>query len=204
MVNAQTVKSIGARFCKRDRVSSRVRESLPPETPTATRSPGANHTEAPNGFANLPQNCSIDVHFSPRYMTGILNPRSIGSWCRRTWSEIRPGSEARRGAVWAALATVIWAVLVGALNLKLGYGGWVNFLFACAVAALGIPVVALAVALLLTIFRKLPRRVTGFLVGAFLFLSALFWFDSLGFWTAGAVLAIECTLGAAVATVFAR
>jgi len=135
-------------------------------------------------------------------MTGILNPRSIGSWCQRTWSEIRPGSEARRGAVWAALATVIWAVLVGALNLKLGYGGWVNFLFACAVAVLGIPLVALAVVLLLTIFRKLPRRVTGFLAGAFLLLAALFWFDSLGFWTAGAILAVECILGAVVATVF--
>src|SRR6185437_3595031 len=133
-------------------------------------------------------------------MTGILNPRTIGPWWRRIWGEIRPGTEARRGALVAALATVIWAIGVGAWNLKLGYGAWVNLFFACAVAALGIPLVALVVALLLTILRKLPGRLTGWLTGAFLFLAALFWFDSLGFWMAGAVLAIECTLGAAVAT----
>lgn len=96
---------------------------------------------------------------------------------------------------------MIWAIIVGALNLKLGYGVWANFLAACAVAALGIPIVALGVALALTIFRKLPRLGAGFVVGAFLFLVALFWFDSLGFWAAGALLAIECTLGAAIATV---
>ena len=90
--------------------------------------------------------------------------------------------------MWAALATVIWAIVVGALNLKLGYGIWANFLFACGVAALGIPVVTLAVALVLTILRKLPRLAAGFVVGAFLFLVALFWFDSLGYWTAGALL----------------
>ncbi|HMJ60388.1 MAG TPA: hypothetical protein VK493_01450, partial [Bryobacteraceae bacterium] len=131
------------------------------------------------------------------------NWRSIGFWWRRTWSEIRPGAEARRGAIWAALATVLWAIVVGTLNLKLGYGLWANFLFACAVAALGIPLVTLGVALVLTILRRLPRLAAGFLVGAFLFLVALFWFDSLGFWTAGALLAIECMLGAAIATVLA-
>src|SRR4029079_16579851 len=73
--------------------------------------------------------------------------------------------------------------------------------FACAVAAVGIPLVALVLALLLKILRKLSDPLTGWLAGAFLFLAALFWFDSLGFWTAGAVLAIECTLGAAMATV---
>jgi len=136
-------------------------------------------------------------------MTGMPNWRSIGFRWRRTWGEIRPGAEARRGAIWAALATVLWAIVVGALNLKLGYGLWANFLFACAVAALGIPLVTLGVALVLTILRRLPRVAAGFLVGAFLFLVALFWFDSLGFWTAGALLAIECMLGAATATVLA-
>src|SRR5580698_642858 len=38
-VKAQTVKLIGARFCNRRRTSRRVRESLPPESATATRSP---------------------------------------------------------------------------------------------------------------------------------------------------------------------
>ncbi len=136
-------------------------------------------------------------------MTGMRNWRSIGSWWRQRWGEIQPGPEARRGAVCATLATVIWAIAVGTLNLKLGYGGWANFLFACAVAALGIPAVALGLALVLTIFRKVPRLTAGFIVGAFLFLASLFWFDSLGFWAAGALLAIECTLGAAIATVLA-
>jgi dienelactone hydrolase len=136
-------------------------------------------------------------------MTGMRNWRSIGSWWRRTWSETRPAREARRGAMWAAFVTVIWAIVVGALNLKLGYGVWANFLFACGVAALGIPLVTVAVALILTILRKLPRLAAGFVVGAFLFLVALFWFDSLGYWTAGALLLIECTLGAAIATVLA-
>jgi len=133
-------------------------------------------------------------------MTGMRNWRSIGSWWRRTWSERRPGPEARRGAIWAALATVIWAIVVGALNLKLGYGLWANFLFACGIAALGIPVVMLAVGLALTILRKLPRLFAGLLAGVLLFLGALFWFDWLGFWTAGTLLLIECTLGAAIGT----
>src|ERR1700722_8069219 len=38
-VNAQTVKSIGARFCNSKSASSIVRESLPPDSATATRSP---------------------------------------------------------------------------------------------------------------------------------------------------------------------
>jgi dienelactone hydrolase len=136
-------------------------------------------------------------------MTGMRNWRSIGSWSRRRWSEIRPGPEAWRGAIWAAVATVIWAIIVGALNLKLGYGGWANFLAACAVAALGIPIVAMGIALILTILQNLPRLGAGFVVGAFLFLAALFRFNSLGFWAAGALLVVECTLGAATATALA-
>src|SRR5271166_115466 len=38
-VNAQTVKSTGARFCSSSSVSSIVSESLPPDNATATRSP---------------------------------------------------------------------------------------------------------------------------------------------------------------------
>src|SRR5690348_2112330 len=100
-------------------------------------------------------------------MTGILNSRTIGPWWRRVWNEIRPGMEARRGALLAALATVIWAIGIGAWNLKLGYGAGVNLFFACAVAAVGIPLVALIVALLLKILRKLPGRLTGWIAGAF-------------------------------------
>src|SRR5438445_10337832 len=104
----------------------------------------------------------------------------------------------RRGAAWAALVLVMGAAIVGAIDLRLGYGVWANVLFACFVAVLGIPIVALATALLLTIFRKLPRLLTGFLVGAFLYLTALFWFDWLGFATAAVLLLVECALGAVV------
>src|ERR1700691_4995633 len=38
-VNAQTVKSTGARFCNSSSASSMVSESLPPDSATATRSP---------------------------------------------------------------------------------------------------------------------------------------------------------------------
>ena len=38
-VKAQTEKSIGARFWSSNSASSRVTESLPPESATATRSP---------------------------------------------------------------------------------------------------------------------------------------------------------------------
>lgn len=136
-------------------------------------------------------------------MTGMRDWRPMVSWWRRVWSDIRPGPEAQRGAIWAALLTVIWGVVVGALNLKLGYGAWTNFLFACAVAALGIPLVTLIVALVLGALQQLPRRLTGLFTGVFLYLAALFWFDSLGFWMAGAVLLAVCTLGAVVATIVA-
>jgi dienelactone hydrolase len=101
---------------------------------------------------------------------------------------------------WAALVTVIWATVIGALNLKLGFGIWADFLFAIAVAALGIPLVALLIALLLTIFRRLPRLLSGFVVGSLLFI-ALVWFDSIGLGVATVLLVVECSLGAVVATI---
>jgi cell shape-determining protein MreD len=49
-----------------------------------------------------------------------------------------------------------------------------DLVFALAVAALGIPLAALLVALLLTILRKLPRWATGLIVGACAFMSMAF------------------------------
>jgi dienelactone hydrolase len=124
-------------------------------------------------------------------------------WWARTWHSIwdpiKPGKEAGRGAYWAALATVIWAAIVGGLNVNSGFGLWADFAFAFVIAALGIPLVALAVVLLLTIFRRLPRLLSGFFVGAFLAISLL-WRSSYGYWTSGILLVLECVLGAAVAT----
>jgi dienelactone hydrolase len=124
-------------------------------------------------------------------------------WWKRNWHSIwdpiKPGREARRGAYWAAITTVIWAVVLGGLNVKSGFGLWADFLFAFVIAALGIPLVALVVALLLTVFRHLPRLLSGFFVGAFLAISLL-WQSPYGYWTSALLLILECVLGAAVAT----
>ncbi|HMF77732.1 MAG TPA: hypothetical protein VK604_18900 [Bryobacteraceae bacterium] len=125
-------------------------------------------------------------------------------WWGRTWHSIwdpiKPGREAGRGAYWAALAAVVWAAVVGGLNVKSGFGLWADFFFTFVIAALGVPLAALAVALLLTIFRHLPRLLSGFFVGAFLAISLL-WQSSYGYWTSGLLLLLECMLGAALATI---
>jgi hypothetical protein len=94
---------------------------------------------------------------------------------------------------------VLWAAVIGAWNVRLGFGIWADFLFAFAVAAIGIPLVALLVALLLTILRRLPRLLSGFVVGSLLFI-ALVWFRSFGLWVGAVLLIVECSLGAAIAT----
>ncbi|MBV9498262.1 MAG: hypothetical protein JO138_02705 [Acidobacteriaceae bacterium] len=100
----------------------------------------------------------------------------------------------------ALIGTVVWAAIVGGLNLKLGFGLWFDLLFAFTIAALGIPIAMLAVALILKIARKLPAWIPGFFVGVVLFCSLL-WFGSLG-WTMGVLLVLlEGTMGAAVTTV---
>src|SRR5690242_9141831 len=71
-------------------------------------------------------------------------------WCVRHWRAIRPGPEARRGAVWGTLAAAAACVVIAGLYLKTGFGYAFDFTFAIVVAAVLIPLVALAVALLLT------------------------------------------------------
>jgi hypothetical protein len=115
------------------------------------------------------------------------------------WDPIKPGREAGGGAFWAAAVTVIWAAIVGGLNVHSGFGLWADLLFVFVVAGLGIPLVALGAALLLTIFRHLPRLLCGFFVGVFLAISLL-WRSSYGYWTSALLLVLECMLGAALAT----
>jgi dienelactone hydrolase len=122
------------------------------------------------------------------------------SWCASAWQNTKPGPEERRGAYWAALLTVVWAAVIGGINLKSGFGLWADLLFTLLVAALGIPVVTLAVALLLTIFRRLPRLYSGFLIAAFVLVAQL-WRAPVGYWASAVLLSVECTLGAAVATI---
>jgi len=129
--------------------------------------------------------------------------RRTKDWCVRTWQAIRPGPEARKGFLWLIAATVFWAVLVGGLNLKLGFGLWFDLLFALTVAALGIPLTALIVALLIKFIRMLPQWATGFFIGAILFISLLWW-GSLGFAMGLLLILVEGLLGAAFATLFSR
>src|SRR5271165_3116201 len=82
--------------------------------------------------------------------------RKLRDWCSKQWTAIRPGPEARRGAVWGTLAAAAICVVIGGLYIRTGFGYLFDFLFCILFAAILIPLVALLVVLLLTIARKLP------------------------------------------------
>ncbi|PYU03171.1 MAG: hypothetical protein DMG33_17295, partial [Acidobacteria bacterium] len=92
--------------------------------------------------------------------------RKVGDWCAARWMAIRPGPEARRGAVWGTLAAAAACVIIAGLYLRTGFGYVFDFSFAVVFAAVLIPLVAVSVALLLTIARKLPRLATGMIIGS--------------------------------------
>ncbi len=129
--------------------------------------------------------------------------RILCEWCARHWAAIRPGPEARRGAVWGALAAAAACVVIAGLYLRTGFGYAFDFAFAAVVAALLIPLVALAVALLLTIARKLPRMATGMIVGSCSIVMLVWFPPQLGVVVAIAIGLIEGFLGAAIATFLA-
>jgi dienelactone hydrolase len=125
----------------------------------------------------------------------------IRDWCARIWIAIRPGPEARRGAVWGTLAAAAACVVIAGLYLRTGFGYAFDFAFATVFAALVIPLTALAVALLLTIARKLPRMATGMVVGSCAIVMALWGPPELGVLMAIVVGLIEGILGATIATI---
>ena len=92
--------------------------------------------------------------------------RRLRDGCSRQWAAIRPGPEARRGAVWGTLAAAAVSVVIGGLYLDTGFGYVFDFAFCILFAAISIPLVALLVMLLLSILRKLPRAATGVIVGS--------------------------------------
>lgn len=75
--------------------------------------------------------------------------RKVSAWCGRQWQTLRPGPEARRGAVRGLLIAAAAAVVIVGLNLHTGFS--YTFAFALLAAALIIVITALLVALLLTI-----------------------------------------------------
>ncbi|MGA3201188.1 MAG: hypothetical protein ABSF12_01710 [Bryobacteraceae bacterium] len=126
--------------------------------------------------------------------------RSLRDWSSRAWTNIRPGPEARKGAIWGAVLVALWIAIVGGIYLKSGFGLAVDLAFALIVALLGVPLVALLVVLLLKILRKLPVSTTAILFGV-LALVMLAWSPQLGSLFGAILLLTECTLGAAVATI---
>ncbi len=128
--------------------------------------------------------------------------RVVRDWLSRAWANIRPGPETRKGVVWGAILVALWIAIVGGVDLNSGFGRAFDLAFALLVAALGVPLVMLVIALLLTIFRKLPRMVTGLIFGACI-LVALEFSPQLGLLLGGILLLANCILGAAVATIFA-
>jgi dienelactone hydrolase len=129
-----------------------------------------------------------------RLLSGIRN------WCGRAWASIRPGPEAVRGAMWALLAAAAAAAFTAGSYVRLGWGAWIDYPFAFVAAALIVLLGALVVALLLTLFRKLPRRATSFIVGSGAVIVLLFGPPQLGLPMGTAVALVEGVLGAAIAT----
>ena len=124
-------------------------------------------------------------------------------WWSKNWMLIRPGPELRRGAVWGTLAAAAATVVIGGLYLQTGFGYLFDFAFATLFAALCIPLTALAVMLLLTILRKLPRLASGLVVGACMVVMMLWGPPELGVPMAIAMGLSAGILGATIATFLA-
>ncbi len=128
--------------------------------------------------------------------------RRLRDWGARQWAAIRPGREARRGAVWGTLAAAAICVVIGGLYIQTGFGYLFDFAFCILFAALFIPVVALLVMLLLSIARKLPRSATGVIVGSCMIVMSLWGPPQLGIFMAILVGLAAGVLGATIATFF--
>ena len=124
----------------------------------------------------------------------------IKQWWKWNWILIHPGPEVRRGAVWGVLAAATACVVIAGLCLKTGFGYAFDFAFAILFAALSIPLTMLAVMLLLTIARNLPRLATGIIVGSSAVVMMLWGPPALGIPIAIVVGVTEGALGATIAT----
>src|SRR5260370_11142017 len=115
--------------------------------------------------------CSSDLIFRSLLVHSIMRIRErwrgIRDWWGRTWANLRPGPEARTGAVWGALAVAIFIAGLGGTYLQSGFGLGIGIAFALLVAALGVALVMLLLWLLLTILPKLPRWFSRFLIRVF-------------------------------------
>src|SRR5580658_3925630 len=128
--------------------------------------------------------------------------RRLRDWWSVQWAAIRPGIEARRGAVWGTLAAAAVCVVMGGLYIDTGFGYVFDFAFCILFAAIFIPLVALLVVLLLSIARKLPRFATGLIVGSCFIVMTLWGPPQLGALAAILVGLATGILGATIATFF--
>ena len=127
---------------------------------------------------------------------------TLRDWFLRQWADIRPGPEARRGAVWGTLAAAAACVVIGGLYLHTGFGYLFDFAFCIVFAALFIPLVALLIAFLLTIARALPRFAAGFIFGSCVILMVLWGPPEVAVPMAVLLGLTEGILGATIATFF--
>ncbi len=128
--------------------------------------------------------------------------RRLRDWSSHQWEAIRPGREARRGAVWGTLGAAAVCVIIGGLYIQTGFGYLFDFAFCILFAAILIPLVALLVVMLLSIFRKLPRYATGVIVGSCMVVMMLWGPPQLGIFMAIFMGLAAGFLGATIATFF--
>ena len=126
--------------------------------------------------------------------------RRFAAWCARQWQTVRPSSQARRGAVWGTLAAALVAVLIEGRYVRTGFGFSFDLTAAAIAAAIVIPLTAVVLALLLTIFRKLPRMATGLMIGSCVVVMLVFSLSELGVTMAIVAGLAEGFLGAAIAS----
>src|SRR6266850_3759946 len=120
--------------------------------------------------------------------------------CATPWRAIRPGPEARRGAVGGTLAAAAACVVVAGLYLQSGFGYAFDFAFVILCATGLIPLVAVVVALLLTIAGTLPRMATGWIIGSCVIVMLAWLPPHVGIAMAIVVGLAEGFLGATIAT----
>ena len=124
--------------------------------------------------------------------------RAIGHWFSQLWTDIRPGPEARRGAIWGSLAAAfLWAIVVGRY-MKTGFGLWFDLGFCLLAGALIILISTALVPLLLTILRKLPRLASGIIFGCVIVI--LLGLSPIGILAAPVSCLVAAFLGAAVSS----
>ena len=128
--------------------------------------------------------------------------RRLRAWCSTQWAAIRPGPEARGGAVWGTLVAAAACVVIGGLYLESGFGYVFDFAFCILFAVICIPLVALLVMLLLAIARKLPRFATGMIIGSCTIVMTLWGPPELGAVMAVGMGLATGILGATIATFF--